>query len=41
MSVVTSDKLVVKRMSRHSPQDGEGKEESMLKIAEGFAEGRK
>lgn len=39
MSVVTRDKLVVKRMSCHSPQDGEQKEESMLKIAEGRKEG--
>lgn len=35
MSVVTKEKLVVKRMRCHSPWDGEGKEESMLKIAEG------
>lgn len=26
-------------MSSHSPRDGEGKEESMFKIAEGSAEG--
>lgn len=36
---VTIDKLFIKGMGSHSPQDGEGKEESRFKISEGFAEG--